>query len=477
MKGFLKSILILTIILCFALPVFAVKILPYNMPLHDIMSWDQNSATLKIANPEGESVSVAWASTVDLWNYDGTTWTFDLPSGNTFAFGKAITGNIGLNGFVNMFTQGTGLALTTAYPFGFDLHVKPVTVLTAGSTGLSCGIRMRYEVGEDQTNMISIIAVEGRLRVKKDLADGVHAGIEGVVEASETGTVLGGTSTTQTTGGHFALALSSDVTVSAGWLTGVVVDSSINSGVSLASCTLAGLRVKKTGNALNWEYGVYVANSDVGIYIDPATVTSGLLIGAASTSSGSGLRIGTGTTVPIGFYFDDGGVAVTAWGEGFTVGTVYTAASTAQGQTGMPYTAFFYNDVRAAFNGAASAGWSAVMMNFAITGAFAGFEVGVSALHTSVDINATSSLSEETTLSCISFGGNWIAGTYDASTDGLIVPLNVRSTNQNWSALLHLPSSANGCYATTDPNSGGSTHRYLKLYIGTDLYTIDCLHN
>jgi hypothetical protein len=217
-----------------------------------------------------------------------------------------------------------------------------------------------------------------------------------------------------------------------------------------------------------------------GIYIEPSAITYGLLIGTPSTSAGSGLRIGTAYSAigaPVGIYFDDGGVAVTEWGEGFTVGTVYTAASTAQGQGGMPYTAFFYNDVRAAMNGQASCGWSTVMMNFAITGAFAGFEVGVSSLHTSVDIYATSTLAPETTLSCISFGGNWISGTYDASSSGLIVPLNVRSTDQNWSAFLHLPSSPNGCYASTDPNSGGSTHRYLKIYIGTDLYTIDCLHN
>ena len=282
MKGFLKSILILTMILCFAISAFAVKILPYNMPLHDIMSWDERSATLKIANPEGESVSVAWASTVDLWNYDGTTWKFDLPIGSTFAFGK------------------------------------------------------------------------------------------------------------------------------------------------------------------------------------------GVRIGAPSSTYGSGLRIGTAYVAagaPVGIYFDDGGVAVTSWGEGFTVGTVYTAASTAQGQTGMPYTAFFYNDVQAAMNGAASCGWSAVMMNFAMTGALAGFEVGVSSLHTSVDLNATSSLSEETTLSCISFGGNWIAGTYDASTDGLIVPLNVRSTNQNWSAFLHLPASPDGCYVAY--NAAGNGAYSIKVYVGT----------
>jgi len=172
---------------------------------------------------------------------------------------------------MGMGSQGSGIAVTTAYPFGLDLHVKPVSLLIAGDTGLSCGLRMRYEIGLDQTNQISIIAVEGRLRVKKDLADGVHAGIEGYFEASETGTVLSGTSTTQNCGGHFAVELSAAVSVTAGWLTGITVDSSVNSAVSLASCEFAGVRVKKTGSAKDWEYGVHVENSEIGIHIGACT--------------------------------------------------------------------------------------------------------------------------------------------------------------------------------------------------------------
>ena len=72
----------------------AIKIAPYSQPLHDIMHWDRTSSKLIIMNPEGERQTVAWASTVDLWNYNGNVWTFDLPSGDKFAFSKRVDFNV-----------------------------------------------------------------------------------------------------------------------------------------------------------------------------------------------------------------------------------------------------------------------------------------------------------------------------------------------------------------------------------------------
>jgi len=90
MKQLFKTIFILALVLCFTIPAFAIKILPYNVPLQDLMRWDKYSATLKLSNPEGETATVSWPTTVDLWNYDGDTWTFDLPDGDTFVFGKGV---------------------------------------------------------------------------------------------------------------------------------------------------------------------------------------------------------------------------------------------------------------------------------------------------------------------------------------------------------------------------------------------------
>jgi len=399
-----------------------------------------------------------------------TTTGAVIITGGLGVAGATFLSTLNVGSFFDMGTMDVGIAVTSDDPFAMEVHTEPLTTLVAGDTGLSCGIRSRYHITVAQANQISICAIDARLRVKHALADGVHCGINAGIEASTATADFTGTATTQRCAGHFYLdfdelgSLAGD-----GWLTGITIDSSVHASLSVAAVTFAALRIKKSSGKLNWEYGAYIDDCDVGIYMEPSGMTHALLIGAPSTSSGSGHPIGTAysaTGAPVGIYFDDAGVAITSWGEGFTVGTVYTAASTAQGQTGMPYTAFFYNDVRAAFNGAASCGWSTAMTSFCMTGALAGFDnVGVSSLHTSVDLNATSSLSEETTLSCISFGGNWIAGTYDASTDGLIVPLNVRPTNQNWSAFLHLPASANGCY---EAYAGEGTGAYsIKVYVGS----------
>ncbi len=71
----------------------AIKIAPYSQPLHDIMHWDARSQKLIIQNPENENQTVSWPSTVDLWNYNGNSWTFDLPSGDVFAFSKRVNIN------------------------------------------------------------------------------------------------------------------------------------------------------------------------------------------------------------------------------------------------------------------------------------------------------------------------------------------------------------------------------------------------
>jgi len=215
--------------------------------------------------------------------------------GTTYLDGAVILAStLDVAGVVGMGSQGSGVALTTASPFGFDLHVMPVTEITAGATGMACGIRMRYEVGFDQVSSLSTIAIDGRLRVKKDLGDGVHAGVQGYIEADGgSDTVISGTATTQTAGGHFAIELGTGVEVSTGWLTGVTVDSSVHSDATISGAEFAGVRVKKTGSAQDWEYGVHIADSTTGIDIGAAT--TGIALTGTQTT-GIDMSGGTITT-------------------------------------------------------------------------------------------------------------------------------------------------------------------------------------
>ena len=86
---------ILALVLCFVMPASAIKLMPYSVPLQDMIRWDKSDEILKLSNNEGESISVTWPDTVDLWNFDGTYWTWDLPDGLEFAFNKRVNINVG----------------------------------------------------------------------------------------------------------------------------------------------------------------------------------------------------------------------------------------------------------------------------------------------------------------------------------------------------------------------------------------------
>jgi len=149
------SILALVMILClaFILPANAIKIAPYSQPLHDIMHWDVTSAKLIIQNPENENLTVSWPATVDLWNYNGNVWTYDLPDGDKFAFSKRVDFNISTTegagstvrsisltdtvGAANGIHEGIRSHVTSAFMTGSwcNAVVGVITYSAAGSAG------------------------------------------------------------------------------------------------------------------------------------------------------------------------------------------------------------------------------------------------------------------------------------------------------------------------------------------------------
>jgi len=151
------NILALVMILClaFMLPANAIKIAPYSQPLHDIMHWDVTSAKLIIMNPENESMTVSWPSTVDLWNYNGNSWTYDLPSGDKFAFSKRVDVNIATTEGAGSTIRGISLTdtvgaaggiheglrshVTTAYATGSWINAVVGVLSFTGGTGSASG--------------------------------------------------------------------------------------------------------------------------------------------------------------------------------------------------------------------------------------------------------------------------------------------------------------------------------------------------
>jgi hypothetical protein len=177
--------------------------------------------------------------------------------------------------------QGTGVETTTTYPFAVEIHNEANADVVAGNTGSSAGIYNRYEIAVAQTSQCNHISVFAKLRPKANMADGVHCGVYGLVEASET-IDISGTATTMTCAGHFALDLGSGVTVSAGHLNGVVIDSSINASATTSGTTIAGLRFKKSGTSKAWVTGIALESSATTTGIAIGTCTTGITIGSCT---------------------------------------------------------------------------------------------------------------------------------------------------------------------------------------------------
>ncbi len=252
--------------------------------------------------------SKAWESGISL---EDSSCTIGMSVG-VCSSGVVITGatayaiDIATSGVFRMGVQDTGVSLTTAYPFAMDVQCEANSDIAAGATGSSAGMYVRYAIEFDQTEQCNHIAMFGKLRVKKDLADGNHVGVYGLVEESGAGTVIGGTATTVTAAGHFALDMDSSFELSTGYLCGIVVDSSVDDA-STISGTMLGIRLKKSSGAYAWP---------VGISLDDDSCVVGIDVGACS---GNGVNVsGTFTSADSRSFKSDMTVDNPAHGDGYS---------------------------------------------------------------------------------------------------------------------------------------------------------------
>jgi len=250
---------------------------------------------------------------------------------------------------------------------------------------------------------------------------------------------------------------------------GVRVKGDISTTTISHSGRLAAFECLTGSSTQPWDYGLYIDDATTGIYVEPGA-TYGIQVGAAATAAGSGLTVNA--TAPIGFYFDDGGAALTAWSECFTVGLVLPTASTGAAQTGFPSATHIYIDQRANYTGpaAASKSMTALLAGYLVrnSATLDGFDDGhVSAMQCSLDIGSGSTLAAGTSMAGIAFGGNWSLGT----VSGTLFPLLFSTVNADWTGFAKFVSDGEGLIQDAAAGSGG--HKYLKVYIGSTLYTID----
>ena len=207
----------------------------------------------------------------------------------------ATLGAVTVDGVFKMASQDSGVAIDNSNPDGFSLHVKPVTDLTTPTNGVSSGLHMRYEVGADMTNQVSHAALFGQMRVKKDLADGEHCGVKGYVEISEVGTVIGGTATTVTSAGAFAVESDTNFELSTGYLCGVCVDSSVHASATISG-SMIGVRVKKGSGKKSWPVGIGIDDDCCDAGISVGKCATGIQIKSGAAAAVAAMRFGASAT-------------------------------------------------------------------------------------------------------------------------------------------------------------------------------------
>lgn len=162
-----------------------------------------------------------------------------------------------LNGPIQMGTFGDerGTALTTKENVAFGLFPELRATGDAIEAGtVVYGIRNRFLISKAQTNNVSLYATQGQLRVKADLAAGVHAGIFGYLEQS--GTVTFSSSGSFKTAGNFAIEGSSGLTIDSGVnVDGIVITSNLDASTT-NNGQISGIFIQKGSGKLDFVSGI-----------------------------------------------------------------------------------------------------------------------------------------------------------------------------------------------------------------------------
>ncbi|MCK5607039.1 hypothetical protein KAR91_34465 [Candidatus Pacearchaeota archaeon] len=288
---------------------------------------------------------------INIWRGDLTVYGDIVYTG-----GVSIAGDVSFTGKFAMGTQGSGIAITSSAPHLMQVHTLPVVDLDDYTS--SFGIRSRYEVSTNQTNIVTLEAIDGRFRPKANLGQGNFVGVHGHVEGDGTFT-FAGTADSIMCAGHFTVELDTSVTLTSGRVMGVGIDSAVNGSLDVSNATYTGLRIWTGSGREPWTYGITIAGCVTGIDIVEAC-TAAINVSVIQTASG-GLDVtnvlGHGTwSTPLVYGVMDGhtifrSVSITASTDSYIMGDVFKFLSTA---TSTGTVVGHYNYVTLAHNTAAT---------------------------------------------------------------------------------------------------------------------------
>ena len=205
----------------------------------------------------------------------------DFPAGSYFDVDNQ--GNVSFNNGAKIattlalgaFGDAAGIALSDSSLVALGIYPELAAVDDVLGAGLvAYGIRNRFLINKAQTNNVSLYATQGQLRVKANLAAGVHSGLFGYLEQS--GTVTLSSSGAFNSACNLAVETSAGLTLDSGvnleclTITGIIASGTLNGNIN-------GIHIRKAG-AVSWTNGILIEGCTTGIDILTGT-TIGVSIG------------------------------------------------------------------------------------------------------------------------------------------------------------------------------------------------------
>jgi hypothetical protein len=194
--------------------------------------------------------------------------------------------------------DGEGIALTDSSEKALEAYGELPSTGTAITAGeVIYAARNRLLINKAQTNNVSLYGAAGHLRVKTNMAAGVHAGLYGYFEQS--GTVTLSSSGSFNAAANLGVEGGASLTVDSGVnLAGCIISSVVN-GSATINGNFYGLMIRKASSMTDWSVGINIENSTVGIDTGD-DCTTGIDVGDAPTGisftgtySTAALQLGT----------------------------------------------------------------------------------------------------------------------------------------------------------------------------------------
>lgn len=184
-----------------------------------------------------------------------------------------------------------GLEIDDDNLFGVEIYPElPAagSVLTAGK--VAKGVWTRFLVNKAQTNCVTIVGHEAQIRVKANLADGVHAGLWAYFEQSGTVALA---SPGVNCGINVSVEGSAGLTVASGaFLSGICIDSSVNGGATVTG-DFDGIDIKTSSSMEKWKKGISIRDDAAIIGMDIGACTTGLNFSGACTNAAISMNSAT----------------------------------------------------------------------------------------------------------------------------------------------------------------------------------------